>query len=214
MIRIGALVLGAYLLGSVPFGVLIARAHGVDLRKVGSGNTGATNVARALGKRWAYVCFVLDCLKGLAPTAVAGVMLDLHDPSPGALTAYLAVGCAAVIGHIYSVFLRFRGGKGAATGMGVMLGLWPYYTAAGVVTFIVWLICVLIWRYVSLATITASAAFPIALCLGIVIRDDWQFAALWPLVLAAVVMSLLVIARHAENIRRLINGTEAKVLQR
>ncbi len=214
MIRIIPLAAGAYVLGSIPFGLLIARAHGVDLRKIGSGNIGATNVARALGKRWAYVCFVLDCLKGLVPTVLAGWMLDLRDPGPGVLTGYLAVGCAAVLGHIYSVFLRFRGGKGAATGMGVMLGLWPYFTVAGLVTFAVWVIVVLIWRYVSLATIVGAVVFPVALSVAIALREDWRFAALWPLVLAAAVMALLVIIRHAENIKRLLDGSEAKVFQR
>ncbi len=125
--RLAEFLIGAYLLGSVPFGMLIAAAHGIDLRKVGSGNIGATNLSRALGRRWAYVCFVLDLAKGLLPTLAAGIWLDGIAGTNG-LLAQLAVGCAAVTGHVFPVYLRFKGGKGVATSFGVALGLWPYYT--------------------------------------------------------------------------------------
>jgi len=211
--KIALLIVVAYLLGSIPFGLLIARAHGIDLRRIGSGNIGATNVSRALGKRWAYVCFVLDCLKGLVPTFTAVRWLTSPTADAPPLTC-LVVGCAAVLGHIYPVYLRFRGGKGASTGMGVMLGLWPYYTIPGLVTFAVWVAVLLVWRYVSLATIIGAAVFPIALSIGIALWDAWRFAALWPLVLVAAIMSVLVITRHAENIKRLLDGSEVKALQR
>ncbi|MBN1124491.1 MAG: glycerol-3-phosphate 1-O-acyltransferase PlsY [Sedimentisphaerales bacterium] len=208
------LIPGAYLLGSVPFGLLIAQTKGIDLRKVGSGNIGATNVSRALGKKWAYVCFVLDCCKGLVPMLLGGLLIQHEAIMIGSLFLWLAVGCAAILGHIFSVYLKFTGGKGAATGLGVMLGLYPYYTLPGMITFLIWMALVLAFRYVSLATIVGSAAFPISLVIAIALLDTWTFAVLWPLVLVAAIMAILVIIRHAENIKRLLDGSEAKVLQR
>jgi len=202
----------AYLLGSVPFGVLIATAHGKDLRSIGSGNIGATNVARALGKKWAYVCFVLDCLKGLVPMLIAKLLIsELTAP---ALSLWLAVGCAAIIGHIFPVYLRFKGGKGVATSLGVVLGLYPYYTIPGILALIIWVMVVLVWRYISLASITASVVFPISLIVSIAVFGEWRLVQLWPLIIVALVMGLLVIVRHAENIKRLLEGSEAKVLQK
>ncbi len=202
----------AYLFGSVPFGVLIATAHGKDLRSIGSGNIGATNVARALGKKWAYVCFVLDCLKGLAPMLIAKLIIG--ELTVGALSLWLAVGCAAIMGHIFPIYLRFKGGKGVATSLGVVLGLYPYYTIPGITALVVWAATVLIWRYISLASITAAVAFPISLIVSIGLLGDWRFLQLWPLIVVALVMGLLVIVRHAENIKRLLEGSEAKVLQK
>ncbi len=207
------LIVIAYLLGSVPFGLLIARSRNIDLRQVGSGNIGATNVARALGKKWAYLCFVLDCLKGLVPMVLAGFFVDRDNLTAVVLFTWLAVGCAAVLGHIFSLYLRFTGGKGAATGLGVMLGLYPYYTLPGLVTFAVWLVLVLATRYVSLASIAAAALFPISLAVAIAVFELWTFAALWPLIVAATVMAMLIIARHAENIKRLLEGSESKIFQ-
>ena len=142
--RFAAMLIGAYLLGAVPFGLLIAAGHGIDLRKVGSGNIGATNLSRALGKRWAYVCFVLDLAKGLLPMLAAGVWLCDLTGTVG-LMARLAVGCAAVLGHIFPVYLRFKGGKGVATSFGVAVGLWPYYTICAAAALLVWIIFLLIW---------------------------------------------------------------------
>ncbi|MCE5186106.1 MAG: glycerol-3-phosphate 1-O-acyltransferase PlsY [Planctomycetaceae bacterium] len=208
-------IIGAYLLGSVPFGLLIARAHGKDLRAIGSGNIGATNVARALGRKWAIVCFVLDVLKGLTPMVLVPLFrLADKDSGPGALGLWMVVGCAAVIGHIFPLYLRFKGGKGVATSLGVLLGLWPYFTLCGAAAFIVWGVCVLIWRYVSLASIIAAAAFPCFLAVAITLIDQWTFEQLWLLQTAASLMSLLVILRHRENIKRLLHGTESKVGQK
>ncbi|MBN1817925.1 MAG: glycerol-3-phosphate 1-O-acyltransferase PlsY [Sedimentisphaerales bacterium] len=208
------LIPATYLLGSVPFGLLMARAKGIDLRNVGSGNIGATNVSRALGRKWAYVCFVLDCCKGLGPMLLGGLLIQHEAISIVSLFLWLAVGCAAILGHIFSVYLKFTGGKGAATGMGVMLGLYPFYTIPGLITFMIWVVLVLLFRYISLATIIGSAAFPISLAIVIALLDSWTFASLWPLVLVAAIIAILVIIRHAENIKRLLEGSEAKVLQR
>ena len=206
------LIVASYLLGSVPFGVLIAKAHGKDLRSIGSGNIGATNVSRALGKKWAYICFILDCLKGLVPMLAAK---PLATPlTVTTLSLWLTVGCAAILGHIFPVYLKFKGGKGMSTCMGIILGLYPYYTLPGLIAFIVWAACVLLWRYVSLASIIAAVIFPVSLITAIFSLQNWRLADLWPLIIVALALSALVIVRHVENIKRLLEGSEHKVLQR
>lgn len=209
------LLIFAYLLGSVPFGLLIARAHGIDLRKVGSGNIGATNVSRALGKKWAYVCFLLDVLKGLIPMLLArGLNIIGDQPGTSELFLWMLAGCAAVCGHIFPLWLKFKGGKGVATSLGVVLGVWPYFTLTGIVIFALWGVCVLIWRYVSLASIVGAAAFPLVLALLTAMIETWRFSTLWPLFIVATLLSILIAARHTENIKRLLKGTESKILQK
>lgn len=207
-------VIPAYLLGSIPFGVIIAKAHGQDLRSIGSGNIGATNVARALGRRWACFCFVLDVLKGLVPMLVVRALVEMSKPIPSLLSLWLLVGCAAILGHIFPIYLKFKGGKGVATSLGVALGLWPYYTICASLVFVIWILVVLVSRYVSLASITASITFPLVLVLAVVLTPSWDFANLWPLLIAATAIPLMVIIRHRENIKRLIAGTESKVFKR
>jgi len=204
------LIIAAYLLGSIPFGLIIARAHGKDLRSIGSGNIGATNLSRALGRKWAYFCFFLDVAKGLIPTLVAASFTS-SPPSVAELSLALAAGCAAVLGHIFPIYIKFRGGKGVATSFGVALGFWPYYTICSFFAFGVWTITALIWRYISLASIAASVAFPLMLVLVIVLTPGWNFANLWPLLITAIAIPVIVIVRHRQNIKRLITGTESKV---
>jgi len=200
---------GAYLLGSIPFGLLIAGAHGKDLRKIGSGNIGATNVARALGKKWACVCFALDVVKGLVPMALMPAFgLADADSGPAGLGLWMLAGAAAILGHMFPLYLRFKGGKGVATSLGVVLGLWPFFTLSGIAAFAVWGVCVLVWRYVSLASIVAALAFPLFLAASIAIADAWSIERLWPLQAAASLLALLIIVRHRENIKRLLQGTE------
>ena len=210
--RFVILIIGAYLLGSIPFGLIIARAHGKDLRSIGSGNIGATNLSRALGKKWAYLCFVLDVAKGLAPVSAASFTLS-SPPDIAELLLALAVGCAAVLGHIFPIYIKFRGGKGVATSFGVALGLWPYYTICASFALAIWVAAALIWRYISLASIAASIAFPIALILAIALTPNWDFANLWPLLIAAIAIPLMVIVRHRGNIKRLMAGTESRILK-
>jgi glycerol-3-phosphate acyltransferase PlsY len=204
-------IIAAYFLGSIPFGLLIAKAHGKDLRSIGSGNIGATNVSRALGRKWAYVCFVLDVLKGLIPMLVT--MLIAKPGSVIMLWLWLAVGCAAILGHIFPIYLKFKGGKGVATSFGVALGLWPYFTVCALFFAVTWVVVVLIWRYVSLASITASVTIPLALLLAIILIPGWDFGNLWPILITAVAIPVMVIIRHRENIKRLLEGTESKILQ-
>lgn len=212
------LIIGSYLLGSIPFGLLIARAHGKDLRSIGSGNIGATNVSRALGRKWAYLCFLLDVLKGLLPMlATLSLTEPLSTQSQSErvvlLWLWLAVGCAAILGHIFPIYLKLKGGKGVATSFGVALGLWPYYTICASFAIATWAVVVLIWRYVSLASIAASVTFPLVLTLAIILSPGWDFVSLWPLLIAATAIPLMVIIRHRENIKRLIAGTESKILK-
>jgi len=211
-------VIGAYLLGSIPFGLLIAKAHGKDLRSVGSGNIGATNVSRALGRKWAYFCFVLDVLKGVVPMLVTlSLARDSSTPSQTEkvilLWLWLAVGCGAILGHIFPIYVKFRGGKGVATSFGVALGLWPYYTICASFAIVIWVVAVLKWRYVSLASIAASVSFPLVLILAIILRQSWDLFSLWPLLIAATAIPLMVIIRHRENVKRLLAGTESKILK-
>lgn len=208
------LIIIAYLTGSIPFGLLIARAHGVDLRTVGSGNIGATNVSRALGRKWAYVCFVLDVLKGLLPMLAAQRLIIPDDPGAAELAVWLLVGCAAVCGHIFPIYLRFKGGKGVATSLGVVLGVWPYFALCGLAVFAVWGVCLAIWRYVSLASILAAVSFPVVFAVLTAAVESWRFAQLWPLLAVAVLMATLIIARHAENIKRLLEGSEHKIARK
>jgi len=212
------IIIGAYLLGSIPFGLLIVKAHGKDLRSIGSGNIGAANVSRALGRKWAYICFLLDMLKGLVPM-LAAMFFTRTTQASGTINQrvillWLAVGCAAILGHIFPVYIKFRGGKGVATSFGVALGLWPYYTICALAALAIWAAVALVWRYVSLASIAASIAFPVVLGLAIALTPGWRVVNLWPLLAAAIAIPIMVIVRHRENIKRLVAGTESKILQK
>ena len=213
MIPFVLLIIFAYLLGSVPFGFLIGKAHGKDLRLIGSGNIGATNAGRMLGKKWGGICFTLDVLKGLVPMLLVPLLVDNYSSDPSKLTLWLLIGCAAVLGHIFPVYLKFKGGKGAATSLGIVLGLWPYYTFCGITAFAIWGVTLLLWRYVSLSSIIAAVSFPVLLLLSILLIDneDWSLLQLWPLLITAILMAFLIVARHRDNIKRLLEGTEAKI---
>ena len=206
-----------YLLGSIPFGWLIGRWHGVDVRKVGSGNIGSTNVGRILGRPWGILCFILDVVKGLGPTLGVDLylrglegMFEGGSMLPMGQWAVLTVGAGCILGHIFSVFLQFKGGKGVATSLGVVLGVWPYFTLAGVPAFLIWTGIWGTWRYVSLASITAAAAFPMGFGLLIWRLESWEFERLMPLFGFSCVMGGLVIIRHRSNIGRLLAGTESR----
>jgi len=199
-----------YLAGSIPFGVIIARLHGVDLRKTGSGNVGATNVARVLGRPWGYLCFLLDAAKGFAP-CLAVVLLSSpppgQPPRPAEQAIWLLTGMGAIFGHVFNPWLKFRGGKGVATALGVVLGIYPYFTYAGLLAFGLWIVVTLISRYVSLGSIVAAAAF-VPLVVVLHLQHARQ---LWPLETFALAMALLIILRHRTNISRLLAGTENKI---
>jgi glycerol-3-phosphate acyltransferase PlsY len=189
--------LGAFLLGSMPTGYLVARAKGVDIRKHGSGNIGATNVFRTLGKPLGVFVFFVDALKGFAAVWLAGRF------GGGSEWAGIIAAVAVIAGHNYTPWLGFKGGKGIATSAGVLLALMPWAVLA---IALVWVAVFTVSRYVSLASICAAAALPVAA------------AALWcsgcegngPLLGFAVLISALAIWRHRTNIQRLRAGTESR----
>ena len=195
-LTLSLVILAAYLLGSVPFGLLLARIKGVDLQKVGSGNIGATNVYRCVGKRWGIAAFVLDAVKGFVSAFVFPMMVS---SSPAWLG--LACGVAAVAGHNWPVWLKFKGGKGVSTSAGMLLGIAPAAVGIG---FIVFAITVALTRYVSLGSILAAIAVPTAF-LALDRTENHLLAG------ALVVMGLLTIFKHRANIRRLLAGTEPKI---
>lgn len=183
--------LAAYVLGSVPFGLVVARIFGLgDIRQIGSGNIGATNVLRTGSKLAAFLTLALDAGKGAAAVLVARQF-------GGEAMAGIA-GAGAVLGHLYPVFLRFRGGKGVATFLGTILAL---ALPVGLAVCATWLVTALIFRYSSLAALVASAVAP-------VIMFAWHHAHTAAVVLF---LSALVIYKHRPNIRRLLNGTEPKI---
>jgi glycerol-3-phosphate acyltransferase PlsY len=209
-------IFAAYFIGSIPFGLIIARAHGINLRAIGSGNIGATNVSRALGKKWAYLCFVFDALKGFIPTL--GTMLlaksiagQEHIITTMELWLWLLVGCSAILGHIFPLYVGFKGGKGVSTSFGVALGIWPYFTVCALIVLIIWTLVLFGWRYVSLASISAAVAFPLILVVLVAVLKSWQFANLWPLIIVATVIPIVVTVRHRDDIKRLLSGTENKI---
>ena len=192
---------GAYLLGAVPFSLLIARAKGVDIRTVGSGNIGATNVFRALGKGWGLLAFACDALKGFIPAGLFPLWAKTQGAFDGDAVLPLVCACLAVAGHNWSVYLRFKGGKGVATSVGALTGLTPAAAGVGLLT---WALFFITTRYVSLASITAAI-----MVAGVVWIFYAQTGILLPVVLTA--LSVLIIWRHKSNIQRLLRGTENRV---
>jgi len=186
----------AYLLGSIPFGLLIARSKGVDLRKEGSGNIGATNVARILGKKSGLIVLLLDMAKGFVP--VMAVRLFWHGELPTDHVAAIT-GLFAVVGHCFPIFLKFKGGKGVATAVGVFLALSPLALAVAAVGFVV---TVWLTRYVSLGSMVAALMMPFAMNLFYKGNQAYIFVA-W--VIAAIIWW-----QHRENVKRLVKGKESR----
>lgn len=204
------LALGAYLLGAIPFGLLIGQARGVDIREHGSRNIGATNAGRVLGRKWGYLCLILDVLKGLAPALAARFVL-LEEPVDSAmLLCWILVGVAAVLGHMLPVYLKFRGGKGVATTVGVALGIFPYYTVAMVAALVPYAIVRFATGMVSLGSLTIAVAFPVAFFVYVGFRQEVSLSVYWPLAAVAVLLGLMIIVRHRSNITRLLRGEELR----
>lgn len=181
----------AYLLGSIPFAYLAGRARGIDIRTVGSKNVGASNVFRELGKGIGITVMALDILKGL----VAVLIANAETASPWPLVA----AAAAILGHVFPVWLRFKGGKGVAVAGGAMIGLAPL---PAIIVLVLWVIIVGATRYVSVGSIIAAACFPFLV---------YGFGAPWPTVLFAFLASIMVIVRHRTNIQRLMRGQEHRL---
>ena len=198
----GLLVLGAYLLGSIPVGLLIGKKMGVDVRTQGSGNIGATNVARTVGKKIGILVLLLDALKGAIPIALfIGLDIDTRIDLGAVFDPYLftAVGLAPIVGHCFPIWLRFRGGKGVATALGVFLVAEPVSLAAGAALFAVLYAA---FRIVSIGSLAASITIPVVcLLLGRPV----------PVVLLAAAGAAIIIGKHHGNIRRLLGKSELKV---
>jgi glycerol-3-phosphate acyltransferase PlsY len=218
----GLIVMVSYLLGSIPFGYLVARAHGMDIRQHGSGNIGATNVMRVLGKKPGYTVFGCDALKGLV-AVVAGKYIADHyalivtqgsainhttyfvrlPEAIGAISA--AIVC--IIGHNFPVWLGFKGGKGMATSAGVLIGMMPEVAAS---CMLVWGAVFLTTRYVSLASIAAAVALPLVTLIFLLTGLLYG----WPYFYFAVAACILAVWRHRSNIVRLMNGTENRFVKK
>jgi glycerol-3-phosphate acyltransferase PlsY len=215
---------GAYILGSIPFGYLLGRARGIDIRQHGSKNVGATNVGRVLGRRLGLMCFMLDMAKGAVPVIAAGVINELITKKIDSISAqqmwlWLAVACAAVLGHMHSLFLGLRGGKGVATGFGAMLAMWPLLTFPALGAMVVWYGVLRLTRYVSVASMIASLSLPLAYLVRALPPDatDIEFSQTVarvlqtsPPLIVTTVLALLIVFKHRTNIARLRRGEEPK----
>ena len=190
----------AYFVGAIPFGYLIGRMRGVDVRTVGSKNIGATNVYRTVGHGWGFLAFFCDFAKGLVPTLLASLYAARH-PGGGALAANmpLCVGLACVVGHTLTVFMRFKGGKGVATAFGMFMALIPYPTLAA---FAVFVLTVWLSHYISLGSIFAAVTLGAAV---------WFFPATLPVRIIADVIAVFVVVKHRTNIQRLVKGCENRI---
>lgn len=216
----------AFLLGSIPFGLLIAKSKGINIREHGSGNIGATNVLRVVGKKYGITCFVLDFLKGMIPALIGLALIQYAGQSQRMVIGFIAeyanilpesdrtlvqtmqlvTGLCAILGHNYSPWVNFKGGKGIATSAGVFTAFMP---AAIPILIIVWCLFFFTTRYVSVASIAASAALPIT-----VIYGSWHHGKIadgtWnkPLFFFSLFIGVMAILKHRGNIKKLMNGTE------
>jgi glycerol-3-phosphate acyltransferase PlsY len=194
----------AYLLGSIPTGYVAGRIAGVDIRKVGSGNIGATNVTRVLGKRFGYPVFVVDFAKGLAAVIVGMMIANSAQSTPkfvdlcGAIAAIFSV-----IGHSYPIWLGFKGGKGVATSLGSLFGLNWF---AATVACVVWIVAFQVTRYVSLSSIAAAIALPVTVATMLYLKQLQT-----PILLYfTVLLAAIIVVRHRSNFSRLLKGTEPR----
>lgn len=192
--------LGAFLLGSIPNGYLVARAKGIDIRQHGSKNIGATNVLRVLGKGPGYTVFALDALKGAAAVLLAGWVTGWQPDKLAGIVA--AIGC--ILGHSFTPWLGFKGGKGVATTAGVLLTL--FHPIVLLVVLATWLVLFYGTRYVSVASLGAAVAIPVAVWF-LVVRGNSHGSSM---LIFSIAVCLLVVVRHQQNIRRLISGTETR----
>jgi acyl phosphate:glycerol-3-phosphate acyltransferase len=208
-----ALWLASYLFGGIPYAYIVAKCYGVDLYSIGSGNIGATNVSRALGRKWGIFVFIMDFLKGAIPVAVILPLARLFDPEvqePFGIVDLTRVGAGtfALLGHIYPIYLKFKGGKGVSTGSAVGLMLMPIPGAAGLLG---WVIAAAITRYVSFGSLVAIT---IIIILRFALTPDPFGPSAWLITTFCLVASAFIVIKHRSNIRRLLNGTESKIGQK
>jgi len=204
MLVFAAVALVSYLLGSIPAGYIAGRIAGIDIRHAGSGNIGATNVTRVLGKRYGYPVFIVDFLKGLMAVSLSILIEKRAQPisAPTELFGIVAA-ISSVIGHAFPVWLSFKGGKGVATSMGALFGLMPFMALIGIA---VWVITFEVTRYVSVASMTAALAVPISILILMPLKQTGGAVLLY----FSVCLAALVIFRHRSNLSRLVRGTEPR----
>jgi glycerol-3-phosphate acyltransferase PlsY len=189
-------ILLGYVIGATPFGFLAGKIKGIDIRQHGSGNIGATNVLRTLGKPVGITVLVLDIAKGVLPVVIS-MLLSRHTE------VHIATAIATIIGHNFTFWLKFKGGKGIATTSGSMLPLIPIPLVVAIVT---WIVLVKTTRYVSLGSIAAALIIPLTAFLQAIISGTWN----WPILIFSLVLSFLAVWRHRSNIKRLLNGEESR----
>ena len=204
MFVFAAVALVSYLLGSIPAGYIAGRIAGIDIRHAGSGNIGATNVTRVLGKRYGYPVFIVDFLKGLMAVSLSILIEKRAQPisAPTELFGIVAA-ISSVIGHAFPVWLSFKGGKGVATSMGALFGLMPFMALIGIA---VWVITFEVTRYVSVASMTAALAVPISIWILMPLKQTGGAVLLY----FSICLAALVIFRHRSNLSRLVRGTEPR----
>ena len=202
------ILIASYLLGSIPAGYLAGRLARVDIRKVGSGNIGATNVTRVLGKRYGYPVFVIDFLKGLIAVRLS-ILFAKQIQSSGELAELtgIAAAVACVVGHAFPIWLRFKGGKGVATSAGALFGLMPLTALVGA---LIWFVVFKLTGYVSVASITAAIALPIVIFI-VLSRSEAHNGLLFYF---SICLAALVVFRHRSNLVRLAKGTEPRFQKR
>lgn len=198
-------ILAAYLVGGIPFGFLIGKMRGVDVRTVGSKNIGATNVFRTVGKKWGVLAFACDVLKGLIPTLLAKQWAPDPELPPGGSWFPLVVGVMCVVGHMLTPYMKFRGGKGVATAFGMLLGLAPALVGTA---FVLFAVVFALSHYISLGSISAAAFLMVAVWFPILGTEGWRNL---PQCVLVTLMAAFVIFKHRANIGRLISGTESKI---
>ena len=203
MVALAVIFVGSYLLGSIPFGYLAGQFAGIDIRKFGSGNIGATNAVRVLGKKYGYPVFAFDFLKGFGSVRISMLMASGPPPgwnSPEMFGIAAAISC--VIGHSYPPWLKFKGGKGVATSAGTLFALAPI---AGLIGVAIWMVIFWVTRYVSLASVTAAVALPI-----VILAVSWRNENAKAIFYFSVCVAAVVIWRHRSNLSRLLSGTEPR----
>jgi glycerol-3-phosphate acyltransferase PlsY len=207
MLTFGTVLIGAYLLGSIPAGYLAGRLARIDIRKVGSGNIGATNVTRVLGRRYGYAVFAIDFLKGLVAVRLSILVAQTQFGGKYEELIGIIAAVACVLGHTFPIWLQFKGGKGVATSAGALFGLLPLAALVGA---LIWFISFKLTRYVSVASITAAIALPIVIFIMISRgQANWEVLFYFSICLAA-----LVVLRHRSNLVRLMRGTEPRFQKR
>lgn len=204
MLTLAVAVLGSYLLGSIPFGYLVGKIGGIDIRKTGSGNIGATNVVRVLGKRYGYPVFVLDFLKGFGAVKISISIATDAWPEWGSPEIFgVLAAVASVIGHSFPLWLKFRGGKGVATSAGALFGLVPL---AALIAVVIWLLVFWFTRYVSVASLVTAVALPLVILIMTRLNQIQGNALFY----SSLGIAAVVIWRHRSNFSRLMRGSEPR----